>query len=87
MDLNLRKADEKLVRKLKVKAAAQGVTLRQYCLDRLAEGIAQQMIEMGPPKELVSGSPVTIHKPIGIVGQKCPHNYMNAYVCPECNPR
>jgi hypothetical protein len=36
MDLNLRNVDDELVRQLKVEAAKDGKTLRDYCVERLS---------------------------------------------------
>lgn len=40
MDLNIRKVDQKAVRKLKVEAASKGMTLRDLCLLKLGIALA-----------------------------------------------
>ena len=54
MDLNIRNVDPKLIAKLKAEAALDHQTLRDHCIDRLAEGMPLQAIRPSTPQVVIA---------------------------------
>lgn len=100
-DLNIRNIDEELIRRLKVGAANEGVTLRSWCIEAFRERLAAsrlpdsssvaQSAEQAAHYRTVGGSSpsgATKADEAQLTENKCQHGFVD---CPECmeerNPR